>query len=245
MTELSILYQDEDLVAIDKPSGLLVHRSEIDRRETRFALQLVRDQIGQRVFPVHRLDKPTSGVLVFALHAAAAGKMQELFRERLVEKAYFAIVRGHTEDQATIDYPLSDKREKEEKRRHTDIRPPQDAVSRYQCMAKVELPIAVGRYPQSRYSLVRVIPETGRKHQIRRHFHSIAHPIIGDTRYGEGRHNRLFRDNFNSHRLLLWSAGISFTHPTSGELLKIETQVPKEIQPLFETFNWPLSLPTM
>ncbi len=245
MTDLTILYQDDNYIAIDKPSGLLVHRSEIDRRETRFALQLLRDQIGQRVYPVHRLDKPTSGVLVFALHSEATSLLQQAFQERQVDKAYYAIVRGYTEEQATIDYPLSDKREKEEKRRKTDIRPPQEAVSHYQRIATIELPISVGKFLQSRYSLVRISPETGRKHQIRRHFHSIAHPLIGDTRYGEGRHNRLFRDNFDSHRLLLWSAGIRFIHPYTGKLITIETTVPEEVLPLFEAFNWPTSLPTM
>ncbi|MEH6628682.1 MAG: pseudouridine synthase [Motiliproteus sp.] len=245
MTDLHILYQDDDFIVIDKPSGLLVHRSEIDRRETRFALQLLRDQIGQRVYPVHRLDKPTSGVLVFALHSEASSLLQQSFMERRVDKEYFAIVRGYAPEQDVIDYALSDKREKEEKRRKTDIRPPQEAVSRFQRLATVELPIAVGKFPQSRYSLVRVNPETGRKHQIRRHFHTIAHPIIGDTRYGEGRHNRLFRDNFDSHRLLLWSAAIRFIHPYSGELTKIETTVPSEVLPLFEAFNWPVCLPTM
>ncbi|MCW8884878.1 MAG: pseudouridine synthase [Motiliproteus sp.] len=245
MCELPILYRDEDFIIIDKPSGLLVHRSEIDRRETRFALQLLRDQIGQRVYPVHRLDKPTSGVLAFALHSEAAGHLQEAFREKSVDKGYFAIVRGFTQEQATIDYALSDKREKEEKKHPDHIREPQSAVSHYQRLATVELPISVGRYPQARYSLVSVSPETGRKHQIRRHFHSIAHPIVGDTRYGEGRHNRLFREHFQSHRLLLWSAKLSFCHPYSGERITISTEVPEEIRPLFKAFDWPLSLTTM
>jgi len=106
MGDLTILFRDPHLIAIDKPAGLLVHRSAIDRRETRFALQLLRDQIGQRVYPVHRMDKPTSGVLLFALHVDAARRMTALFTERRVHKTYLAVVRGHTPVADVIDYPL-------------------------------------------------------------------------------------------------------------------------------------------
>ncbi len=239
MTELNILYQDDDYIAIDKPSGLLVHRSEIDRRETRFALQLLRDQIGQRVYPVHRLDKPTSGVLLFGLHSAAASYLQQAFQQQQVSKAYLAIVRGYACESGVIDYALSDKREKEEKRRASDVRAPQPARTDYQRLATIELPVAIGRHPSARYSLLLVYPRSGRKHQIRRHLHHIAHPIIGDTRYGEGRHNRLFRERYQSHRLLLWSAGLGFIHPFSKRLVEIKTTVPNELVPLFNEFGWP------
>jgi len=89
---LEILYQDEYLIAINKPSGLLVHKSPIDKHETRFALQELRDQIGQYVYPVHRLDKPTSGVLLFALDREIAKSMSQYFRNNLVHKEYTAIV---------------------------------------------------------------------------------------------------------------------------------------------------------
>ncbi len=240
MNELTILYQDDDLIAIDKPSGLLVHRSEIDRRETRFALQVLRDQIGRRVYPVHRLDKPTSGILLFGLHSEAAGRLQAAFRDRKVSKEYRAVVRGYAPESGTIDYALSDKREKEEKRRASDVRPPQPAVSRFRRLATVELPVASGRHSTSRYSLVQVSPETGRKHQIRRHLDHIAHPIIGDTRYGEGRHNRLFRERYQSHRLLLWASGLEFSHPFGGQQIRLAVPTPEEVAPLFRAFSWPL-----
>ncbi|OMH32686.1 pseudouridine synthase [Motiliproteus sp. MSK22-1] len=239
MSELQILYRDDDYIVINKPSGLLVHRSEIDKRETRFALQMLRDQIGQRVYPVHRLDKPTSGVLVFALHSGAASKLQQAFSERQVNKEYMAVVRGYAPESGIIDYALSDKREKEEKRHADDLREPQPALSEYQRIATIELPFSTGRFSTSRYSLVRVVPETGRKHQIRRHLHHIAHPIIGDTRYGEGRHNRLFREQFQSYRLLLWSRSVSFSHPFTGEEIQVSTGVPEDIMPLFDRFGWP------
>lgn len=241
MTELTILYRDDNFIAIDKPSGLLVHRSEIDRTETRFALQLLRDQIGQHVYPLHRLDKPTSGVLLFALSAAAASRMQPLFQQGLISKSYQAVLRGYAPETGEIDYALSDKREKEEKRRASDIRPPQSAVTRFRRLAEVELDYPVGRFATARYSLVEANPVTGRKHQLRRHMHHISHPIVGDTRYGDGRHNRLFRDRLHSHRLLLWASRLSFIDPFTEQPIVIRAPLAAEVIPLFERFNWPLS----
>ena len=234
---LDILYQDEHIVVIDKPSGLLVHRSPIDRRERRFALQLLRDQLGQRVYPVHRLDKPTSGLLVFGLHSEAASLLQQAFRERQVDKTYHAIVRGYAPEEGTIDEPLSDKREQIE-RGDQPPRPPQPAQTHYRCLERVELDIASGRFATSRYSLVELQPHTGRKHQLRRHMKKINHHIIGDTRYGDGKHNRLFRDHYGIHRLLLFASKLAFIHPYSGQQLSAWAPIPDQLQPLFNTFKW-------
>ncbi len=238
MSELDIYYQDDHYVVIDKPTGLLVHRSPIDRRERRFALQLLRDQLGQHVYPVHRLDKPTSGLMIFALHAEAASKMQGCFRERLVQKSYHAIVRGHAADSGVIDYALSDKREKEEKRHAEDIRPPQDALTHYRCIARAELDIPLGRYPCCRYSLVEMHPHTGRKHQLRRHMKHLDHHMIGDTRYGDGKHNKLFREHFNNQRLLLFATGLEFVHPYTWHKFQIQAPIPAELQALFDALGW-------
>ncbi|MEH6473179.1 MAG: pseudouridine synthase [Halopseudomonas sp.] len=239
MSELDIHYQDDHYVVIDKPTGLLVHRSPIDRRETRFALQLLRDQLGQHVYPVHRLDKPTSGLMIFALHSEAASKMQLAFRERQVHKTYHAVVRGHAADSGVIDHPLSDKREKEEKRCVDDVRPPQDALTHYRCIERVELDIPLGRYPCSRYSLVEMQPHTGRKHQLRRHMKHLNHHMIGDTRYGDGKHNKLFRDHFDNQRLLLFATGLEFLHPYSEQQFQVRAPIPVELQPLFDALGWP------
>ena len=238
MDQLDLIYQDEHYVVIDKPSGLLVHRSPIDRRERRFALQLLRDQLGQRVYPVHRLDKPTSGLLLFGLHSEAASKMQQQFRERRVSKTYHAIVRGYVGDSGHIDYPLSDKRDKAEKRHADDLREPQPAQTDYRCVERVELPIALGRYATSRYSLVELKPLTGRKHQLRRHMKQQAHHIVGDTRYGDGKHNQLFRDQFGIQRLLLFATTLAFEHPYSGQHLITSAPAPEQLQPLFDTLGW-------
>jgi len=219
---LEILYQDAYLVAINKPSGLLVHKSPIDKHETRFALQLVRDQIGQYVYPVHRLDKPTSGVLLFALNSEIAKSMSELFRSHEVQKEYMAVVRGYTQEEALIDYPLKQMLDTQEQKKLGITKEAQDAQTHYERIATVELPYAVSRYPVARYSLVKLLPKSGRKHQLRRHMKHIFHPIVGDTKHGRGEHNKLFREKFDCHRLLLHSNKIHFSHPVSGKNVLIE-----------------------
>ncbi len=222
--QLEIIYRDEALVAVSKPSGLLVHRTMIDRHETRFAVQILRDQIGQRVYPVHRLDKPTSGVLVFALSSAVARQLAAAFSGHTVVKRYLAVVRGWPDDEGEIDYPLTDGPDFGSQRDDAVAR---TAVTRYRTLARTELPFSVGRYPQSRYALVEVSPKTGRRHQIRRHFKHIFHPLIGDTRYGEGRHNRLFRTQYACNRLLLHACELQFQHPLSGGELSLTADLPE------------------
>jgi len=234
---LTILYQDEYLIAINKPAGLLVHRSMIDRYETQFALQMVRDQTGQRVYPFHRLDKPTSGVLVFALDPNIARQMTEAFSTRAMEKDYLAIVRGYTEEQALIDYALKEQLDKMTDRRATQNKEAQSAITEYQRLATVELPHAVGRYPAARYSLIKVSPKTGRKHQIRRHMKHIFHPIVGDTTHGDGKHNQLFRDAFDCQRLLLHASALSFFHPVNGEAISIDAPLDEPFSRMTDLFK--------
>lgn len=221
---LEIIYQDDALIAVNKPAGLLVHRSMIDRHETRFALQMVRNQIGQWVYPVHRLDKPTSGVLVFALSSNIAREMAEIFSRRETEKTYLAVVRGYAAEQEVIDYPLKEKLDKMTDQQADPGKAAQQAVTEYQRHATVELPYAVSRYRTARYSLLEVRPKSGRKHQIRRHMKHIFHPVVGDTTHGDGKQNQLFRDVFDCHRLLLHAAQLSFIHPTESRAVVIEAQ---------------------
>ena len=227
MDTFPILYRDDRYIAIHKPAGLLVHRSYISE-DKRFLLQLLRDQIGQWVYPIHRLDRPTSGVIIFGLDTDAARALVQEFENRRVEKRYLAIVRGYTKASETIDYPLLEEEGKER----------QDAVTQYTRLATVELPYAVGRYPQSRYSLIDVSPKTGRMHQIRKHMKHIFHPIVGDTTHGDGKHNQLFRDQFNVHRLLLMASSLSFRHPFLGEAMTIATTPEDEWRYLFNEFGW-------
>ena len=236
--QLEILYQDKQLVVVNKPSGLLVHRSMIDRHETRFAMQIVRDQIGCHVYPLHRLDKPTSGVLIFALSAELARLAGEQFQQGSVEKTYRAVVRGYTPESGIIDYPLKEELDKMTDRKARQDKPAQEAVSEYLRLATVELPVQIDRYPCSRYSLVEVKPKTGRKHQIRRHMKHIAHPVIGDAKHGKGVHNRYFARHFGANRLLLHCAQMVMKHPCSGERLKFNAAVDAVFRQLLKQFAW-------
>jgi tRNA pseudouridine65 synthase len=227
MGELKIIYQDDHYVAIDKPAGRLVHRTRISE-DTQFVLQQLRDQIGRRVYPVHRLDRPTSGVLVFGLDSDAARRLVGLFEQRLVTKRYLAVVRGFIRESDRIDYPLQEE----------EGRPLQEAVTGYRRLATVELPFAVGRYITARYSLVEVMPETGRMHQIRKHMKHIFHPIVGDTTHGDGKHNQLFRDQFGVYRLLLMASDLGFIHPYTGALLSLQSRPDNEITQLFDRLGW-------
>jgi len=224
---LRILYRDKRLVAIDKPERLLVHRTRLARDHT-FALQLLRDQIGQFVYPLHRLDRATSGVLVFALDPESARAFCELFASRQARKEYIAVVRGFTDETGRIEHAL-----REEKGA-----PEQEAVTEYTRLATAELPVPVGPHASARYALVRAEPHTGRMHQIRKHFKHISHPLIGDTQHGDGRHNRLFRERFGCRRLLLHAQRITLPHPTTGHGLTIEAPVPAEMTSLFTELGW-------
>jgi len=235
---MEIIYLDNHFVVVNKPAGLLVHRSEIDRHETQFALQIARDLIGQRVYPVHRLDKPTSGVLLFALSSADANKMMQLFASGAVEKRYLAVVRGHTPESETIGYPLKEQLDRISDRKARKDKAAQSAITHYRRLSTVELPYAVGRYPTSRYSLVEVAPKTGRKHQIRRHMKHIFHPIVGDTTHGDGKHNQFFRNQFGCHRLLLSAIGLSFDHPVTGERLILNAPLGESFTRVMIQLGW-------
>ena len=236
---LRLLYQDEYLVAIDKPSGLLVHRSWLDRHETQFAMQMTRDLIGQHVYPVHRLDRPTSGVLLFALDPQTARTLSEDFAQHRVQKEYLALVRGWTPDQLFIDYPLKEELDKIADTFATVDKPAQEAQTQLQRLQTVELPYAVSaKHPTSRYSLVRLMPHTGRKHQLRRHMAHIFHPIVGDTKHGDGRHNRFFREQYDCQRLMLCNLSLTIQHPQLQSPLRIQTELDAQWQQLFAQFGW-------
>jgi tRNA pseudouridine65 synthase len=234
---LSIIYQDEYLVAINKPPGLLVHRSMLDKHETQFAVQLLRDQIGQHIFPVHRLDRPTSGVLVFALSAEVARKLGEQFAAQTIEKTYLAIVRGHILDEGKIDYALKEKLDKIADKMVKQDKPAQEAVTLFNCLDKFELPFAVSKYATARYSLVQLTPKTGRKHQLRRHLAHINHPIVGDTAHGDGKHNTFIRQQFDFNQLALTCKSMLLTHPVSEIPLVLRCDLDKNIVDLLEKLH--------
>ncbi|MEQ6888464.1 pseudouridine synthase [Halomonas sp. CS7] len=237
---LSLLYQDDHLVAVHKPAGLLVHRSALARGEREFLLQRLRNQLGRRVYPVHRLDRPTSGVIVFALDSRIAASLQAAFTERRISKRYLAVVRGVGPAQERLDYPLRE----EDGRRPKAEMPAMEAVTEVRRLDSVELPVRVDRYPQSRYSLMEASPLTGRRHQIRRHLSRRGYPIIGDAKHGKGNHNRFFAEQLACPRLLLAAVGLALDHPVSGERLDLHCPLDATMTALFERFGWTGHLPT-
>ncbi len=224
---LEILYQDECLVAINKPHGLLVHRSPIANDVTEFALQKLRDQLGQSVYPVHRLDRKTSGVLLFGLDEDSHRKMQQAFAEGEVSKTYWAIVRGYTEPNAEIDYPLTNDKGKV-----------QNAVTNFKTIAQAELKVPFGKHETSRYSWVEAYPKTGRMHQLRKHFAHILHPIIGDRPHGCNKQNRLFKERWDMRTMLLHARRLEFKHPNNGDRITIEATIHSEFSRMMELMGW-------
>ncbi len=217
---LTEIYRDQWLLAVHKPAGLLLHRSPIDRHETEFALQYARAlNGGEHVFPVHRLDRPTSGLLVFARDPETASLFGKALMAGEVEKTYIAMVRGWTPEAGRIDHPL---REHPTDRRCKDEPlPVREAQTHFSRLATTEIAVEIEGYPASRYSLVELNPQTGRKHQLRRHMQHISHPIIGDTNYGRTRHNHYFAERFGQARLMLAATGMAFRHPVTGEALSL------------------------
>ncbi len=205
---LEIVYHDKYIVAINKPHGLLVHRSPIASDAQEFALQLVRDQIGQTVYPVHRLDRKTSGILVFALNSRVAAKLKTIFEDPATQKTYRAIVRGYFSENVEVDYPLTNDRGKT-----------QEAITHFKLIKQSELPIPFGKHSTSRYSLIEAYPKTGRMHQIRKHLNHLRHPIIGDRPHGCNKQNKLFKERWNMTTMLLHAAELKFKHPVTGEEL--------------------------
>lgn len=214
---LDILYDDANFIAINKPAGMLVHRTQISE-DTVFVLQTLRDQIGASVYVIHRLDRATSGVLILGKSSADAESLAEQFREKTIEKRYWAIVRGWTDDRGTIDYAVRD-----QDKPGAELLP---AVTHYRTLGRSEVPHAIGyKYPTARFSLVEASPETGRRHQIRKHFAHILHPVIGDKRHGDNKHNAYFEKTLYLPRMFLHAGELAFTHPVTGQPLRIQAPI--------------------
>lgn len=233
-TPIPVIYRDDHLVIVHKPSGALVHRSALDRHAPVIMLQALRDQLGQHVYPAHRLDRPTSGAMIFALTLEMATALGHQFQDQKVQKRYLAIVRGIGPEQATYDWAL---REEDGKRPKAEM-PAMAAETHVRRLDSVELPVAIDRYPTSRYSLMSVTPTTGRRHQIRRHLSRGGYPIIGDARHGKGIHNRFFRDNFETGRLLLAAVMLEFYHPAREQRLRVSAAVQEDMAALMHRFGW-------
>jgi tRNA pseudouridine65 synthase len=240
--QLSILFRDDHLVAVHKPAGLLVHRTSLDAHEKHFAVQLLRKELRRPVHPVHRLDKATSGILLFALSREVAATLSAAFERGEAVKHYVALVRGHLPEEGDIDHPLV-LRYDEAEGRSPGASLEQAARTRFRRLATVELPHRVDRYPTSRYSLVQLQPLSGRRHQLRRHMSHISHHIVGDTTYGKGRHNRLFRELLGCQRMLLASVELALLHPVTRAPLTLVAPLEPTFLDVVERLGMATALP--
>ncbi len=230
--EIKVIFEDEHYIAIDKPPGFHVHPPENKQwkipREL-ICLYWVRKYLNKYAYPIHRLDAATGGVLIFGKSSESAGRIQKLIQEQFITKKYLCVARGFTPLQGTIDQPLlSDS---------SDQMLP--SCTHYQTLAQIELPYAIGKKHQTtRYSLLKVNPQTGRYHQIRRHLASQSHPIIGDIKHGDSHHNRFFREQLNISGLLLQSFELSFNHPYTNQFTTIKTKWSDRWRSIFTLFNY-------
>lgn len=223
---LEIIYEDDHLIAINKPHGLLVHQSPIARDATEFALQMLRDQVGRHVSPVHRLDRKTSGILLFAFDKYTEIAMHQQFMNTQTIKKYLAILRGFAPESMDIDYPLA-------KENGTM----QDAFTSFKTLQHAEVNVPFGKHATSRYSLVEATPKTGRMHQLRRHFSHILHPIIGDRTHGCNKQNKFFLERWNMSTMLLHASELTFTHPVTSESIHLKAALHDEFKRVMDFMN--------
>lgn len=226
--KLNVIFEDKYCMAINKPNNILVHNSYYARNiKEETVLDLIKTELGYNVYPIHRLDRKTSGILLFAKEKEFVPHFQNLFINNL-KKQYLAIVRGFIDEQIIINSPV----------KHPETGIYKEALTLCTPIDKIELPIAVTPYNFSRYSLVKLEPQTGRIHQLRIHMNKISHPIIGDYKYGDRFHNRMYASNFNCNNLLLHAYYIEFTHPISSKKIELKASLNKSWQTLFSQFGW-------
>ena len=214
ISTLEVLHQDEYFVAVNKPTRLLVHRTNLANDAEEFALQILRDQLSKHLYPIHRLDRKTSGVLLFAFTSEAAKNMQETLADESTQKSYLAIVRGHFPDEVELDYDLKNLKGKL-----------QSAQTKFKCIKQSECDFPSGKFPTSRYSLIEAKPKTGRMHQIRKHCNHLRHPIIGDRPHGCNKQNKILGERFGLSEMMLHANKFEFIHPFTMKSTRIEAQL--------------------
>jgi tRNA pseudouridine65 synthase len=227
---LDILFQDEHLVAVNKPAGLLVHRTHLAKDEEDAVVQRLRDQTGKWVFPVHRLDRGTSGVLVMAFSPEVARRLAAQFSESKTRKTYHCLVRGYCDDSGVIDYPLAKLNEQKGRSRFKIEGTEREAETSFVRLKQFQLPVPVSRYDSMRLSWLEVTPKQGRKHQIRRHFKHQLNPLVGDSCYGCRHINKVVKEIWpEDFRLMLHASSLEFTHPISEQIITLKAAFSDEM----------------
>ncbi|WP_317131296.1 pseudouridine synthase [Polaribacter sp. IC073] len=227
---MKVVFEDEYLLCVSKPNNMLVHHAHHSRNvsEETSLLQWIQEEKGIKVYPIHRLDRKTSGIILLAKETAFVSKFQELFTNNEIEKTYYGVVRGFSPATKTIDSPVKGR----------DANVHKEALTYFKTLAQVTLDVPVKPYDSSRYSLVELKPKTGRMHQLRVHTNKISHPLIGDAKYGDKNHDVMFDENFGWKNMFLHAGKLAFKHPFSGEELILKAPYPKDWIAMFKEFSW-------
>ena len=232
---LEIIFEDEYILCVNKPNNVLVHHAHLSRNvaDEDSLLQLIEAQKALKVYPIHRLDRKTSGIILLAKHKEYVADFQSLFTNNTIQKTYYGVVRGFSPETKIIDSPVKGR----------DAKVHKDALTELNTLAKITLNIPVKPYDSSRYSLVELLPKTGRMHQLRVHMNKISHPLIGDAKYGDKNHDLMYENQFGFNNLFLHAGQLEFTHPFTNEKMVLKATFPKDWLSLFEKFDWsnPLS----
>lgn len=228
--KLEIIFEDDYIICVNKPNNMLVHHAHHSRNvaDETSLLQFIFDEKGIKTYPIHRLDRKTSGIILLAKQTIFVAKFQELFTLQKIEKTYFGVVRGFSPETKIIDSPVKGR----------DANVHKEAETHLKTLAKITLEIPVKPYNSSRYSLVELSPKTGRMHQLRVHANKISNPLIGDAKYGDKNHNIMFEENFGFKNMFLHAGKLEFTHPFLLKKMTLKACFPKDWIALFERFSW-------
>lgn len=227
---VEVVFEDEYCLVVSKPNNMVVHHAYHSRNviEEQSLLQVLFEQFGQKLYPIHRLDRKTSGIILLAKETKFVSKFQKLFTDNEIDKTYLGVVRGYAPEHRIIDSPVKGR----------DANVHKEAETHFYTLDKITLEIPVKPYDTSRYSLVKLQPKTGRLHQLRIHCNKISHPLIGDPKYGDKNHNVMFQENFGWHNLFLHAYSLEFVHPFKDKKLQLQTTLPKDWIDLFSKFDW-------
>jgi len=232
--EIEVCFEDEHIIAVNKPNNILVHHSfmarNMDQEST--LIELLQEQLKLKLYPAHRLDRKTSGIILLVKKREEVKQFQDLFKFNKIYKTYHALVRGFTPEMGTIDSPVKGR----------DANVHRDAHTEYRKLQEVCLDIPVHPYQNSRYSLLELKPQTGRLHQLRIHLNKISHPIVGDPKYGDRFHNRMFEEQLGMSKLFLHASSLTFAHPFNNKKVYINAKLPADWCRIKRRFNWDVNI---